>query len=144
METVISVPTDHLFIRHGGIFSQINYVRNGGGNAFMCKYWSNNHHIKVNLESLQLGKPCSSLGYRWNKLLWTSQDGESAWWWVWCSFPINIEGLILVTWWSMLDCCLTSKHILIHNNHVDSSLPTQHTTCTICDLLARAHTPSTE
>jgi hypothetical protein len=29
----------------------INYARNGDGNSFMHKYWYNNHHIEVNLES---------------------------------------------------------------------------------------------
>lgn len=53
----------------------------------------------------------SLLGYRWNNL-WTSQAGERSW--AWCSFPINIQGLILVTWWPMLDCRLTKKNILTY------------------------------
>ena len=38
------------------------------------------------------GKACSLLGYRWNTLWWTSQGGESARWWVWCSFPNKYRG----------------------------------------------------
>ena len=33
----------------------INYERNGGGNAFMRKYSYNNHHTEVNLESQGYG-----------------------------------------------------------------------------------------
>ena len=77
------------------------------------KYWYNNHHIESTLTVTQGYGVLSShndsgnqtdslLGYRLNK--WSSQGSESTLRSAWCSFPINIEGLILVTWRSMLDC----------------------------------------
>ena len=107
---------------------KINYARNGCGNTSMRKYWYNNHHIEVNLEScndlvcvvlsLGLGKPCSLLEYQWNKWWVTSQGGEGCTVWAWRSLPINVKGLILMTWWLMLDCRSTNKNILvlIHND----------------------------
>ena len=45
------MPTRLLDMVGSFFVSQIKYTRNGGGNAAMCKYWYNNHHIEVNLES---------------------------------------------------------------------------------------------
>ena len=81
----------------------------------MRKYLYNNHHIDVNLEPrndmvlcfvvlpLRLRKECIVFVYSRNTLWWTSQGGEIARWRAWCNFPINIEGLMLLPWCSMLN-----------------------------------------
>jgi hypothetical protein len=75
--------------------------------------WWSHAMIWCVILALLTRKPCSLLqcllGYRLNNMVVSAQ-------WAWCSFPINIECLILVTWWTMLDCCLTNILTRIHNN----------------------------
>jgi hypothetical protein len=115
----------------------------------LCQYWCNQPSYRSKLGvtwwygmilPLWLRKACSLLGYILNKL-WTSQGGESPRWWAWCSFLINIEGLILVTW-SMLGCHLTNFKINIFLSIIFSSCRL-YPHC-ICQLLARAHVPRPE
>ena len=102
------------------------YIRKLGSHAMTCC---------VVLPLRLVGKSCSLLGYRSNKWRWTSQGGESARWWAWCSFPINVEGLILVPWSSMLGCHLTNtNYVALLSIIISSNRLYPH--C-ICELLAR-------
>ena len=87
---------------------KINYARNCGGNALMCKYCYNNHHIEGNLESVEVREILQFI--RLQIKLFTM---NFTWWW-----KYNDEGLILVTWGWMLNCGLTHQNILAftHNN----------------------------
>ena len=76
----------------------------------------------------------------------TSQGGESAQWWAWCSFPINIQHLILVTWLSMTGCHSTNKNNLTLLSLIISCVDYTRTLSASCCLESRcqaqcAHSP---
>jgi hypothetical protein len=91
----------------------------------------------------------SLLGYRLNKWWYISKGGESAQRWYWCCCLINIEGLILVTSWLMLDSRLTNTKdlallsiiIIIIMSPCRLCLHSSHTTLA---LLARVQVPIAE
>jgi hypothetical protein len=93
--TMLEMPTDNSFVQRTNV-GTVYYARNGSGNASMCKYWYNNHHIEVTC-----GPPTTTRenklffsGCRLNQLWLTSQGGESAL--DELDTHSNIEGLILI------------------------------------------------
>lgn len=112
---------------------------------FLCRFLNNcmkichqlNGNLDTNHETESFGT-IVLLGNRLNNLWWTLQGGESARWWAWCCFPINIEGDMMINAWQINTWSLLS--IIISS----CRLAYPHSLHTLYLLLVRAHVASPE